>query len=261
MTATWRLVDDVDRARSAAGQMAADLALLDDVARGADPALRLYTWSTAALTLGRHQPLEDVDGDACARLGVDVVKRPTGGRALLHGADVTYAVAMARPAGRDGTVLALYERLAAALVDALARLGVDATVGHGEGPSGPACFAAAQGADLRVAGRKVCGSAQLQRDGAVLQHGSLRCAPMPVSETDLLRFDDETARTAARERLAASTVTLAELGAPHDARPVADALACGFARTLDVEWRSTDHDPETRDYAARSVPSSGSPSP
>jgi lipoate-protein ligase A len=241
--------------------MDADVAMLDAVAAGGSPRLRVYRWWPPALSLGRFQADAEVDRDACAARGVEVVRRPTGGRALLHGADVTYAVAMTRPAGRAGTVAALYERLAAALVAALARLGVAATVGHGEGPSGPACFAAARGADLRAGGRKVCGSAQLQREGCVLQHGSLRCSPLPVSEADLLRFYDDTARAAARERLAASTVTLAELGAPHDARRVADVLAWGFARTLDVEWRSTAHAAGDPDYAARLARSAGSPFP
>ncbi len=246
MTRTWRLVDDVGRDLTAAEQMAADVVLLDDVARGAEPALRLYTWRQPTLTLGRFQPRDDVDENACAHLGVDVVARPTGGRALLHGADVTYAVAMPRPEGRAGTVAELYERLAAVLVAALADLGVDAAVAHGEGRAGAACFAAAQGADLRVRGRKLCGSAQLQRDGCVLQHGSLRCEPLPVTEADVLRFEDDPARAAMRERLAASTVTLADLGAPHDVATVASALTSAFARTLDVTWRSSvavDHTP------------------
>ena len=66
-------------------------------------------WSPPALSLGRFQPDDDVDRDACARLGVDVVRRPTGGKALLHGGDLTYAVALPRPPGRAGTVRAVYE--------------------------------------------------------------------------------------------------------------------------------------------------------
>ena len=91
--------------------MAADLALLDAVAAGGPPALRVYQWSPPALSLGRFQPEDDVDHDACRRAGVEVVRRPTGGRALLHGGDLTYAVAVRPPrdvaaVGRGGLPLA-----------------------------------------------------------------------------------------------------------------------------------------------------------
>ncbi|MGH9015016.1 MAG: lipoate--protein ligase family protein, partial [Acidimicrobiia bacterium] len=105
--------------------MAADLALLDGVVAGAPPALRLYRWSPPALSLGRFQPDGDLDAAACSRWGVQVVRRPTGGRALLHGGDLTYAVAMPRPTGPAGSVDALYRRVAGALIAGLARLGVD----------------------------------------------------------------------------------------------------------------------------------------
>jgi lipoate-protein ligase A len=82
--------------------MDADVALLDEVAAGAPPALRLYTWTRPALSIGRFQSDADVDCEACDAHGVEVVRRPTGGRALLHGADLTYAVAMPRPAGAAG---------------------------------------------------------------------------------------------------------------------------------------------------------------
>ena len=116
--------------------MAADEALLDEVAAGAPPALRLYRWSPAALSLGHFQPDDDVDADACARLGVEVVRRPTGGRGLLHGGDLTYAVAMPRPVGPEGGVDQVYRHLAAGLIAGLARLGVDGRGGPSRRPRG-----------------------------------------------------------------------------------------------------------------------------
>ena len=108
--------------------MESDTALLAQVADGARPGLRLYRWGTPALSLGRFQSDDEVDHDACRRLGVEVVRRPTGGKALLHGADLTYAVAIPRPEGADGSVDAVYCRLAGALIAGLARLGVDAAI-------------------------------------------------------------------------------------------------------------------------------------
>jgi lipoate-protein ligase A len=228
----WRLVDDLDARLDAAGQMAADLAALDAVSRGGPPTLRLYRWRPPALTLGRFQPAADVDSAACARLGVEVVRRPTGGRALLHGADLTYAVALAEPAGTVG-VDALYRWIAGALIAGLSRLGVTAAVARHDGPAGAVCMATQQGADLRVRDRKVCGSAQVRRRGGILQHGSVLLDRLPFDETDLVVGGGD------RAALRAATVTLTELGAPSEPRTVARALADGFREVLDVDFTST----------------------
>jgi lipoate-protein ligase A len=217
--------------------MAADEALLDAVAAGGPPTLRLYRWDPPALSLGRFQPDDDVDADACARLGVEVVRRPTGGQGLLHGADLTYAVAMPRPAGAAGSVDAVYTWLAGALIGGLARIGVEAAIARHDGPAGPVCFAGQQGADLRVGERKLCGSAQVRRDGAVLQHGSILLTRLPFDETDVLR-PRPGAPAVTRRELVEATVTLEDLGAPTDARVVAGALVEGFVATLDLTFTS-----------------------
>jgi lipoate-protein ligase A len=220
--------------------MATDEAMLEAVAAGAPPVLRLYRWATPTISLGRFQPDDDVNRDACDRLRVDVVRRPTGGQGLLHGADLTYAVAMPRPAGAAGAVDAVYTLLAGALIAGLARLDVDAAVARHDGPAGPVCFAGQQGADLRVGDRKLCGSAQVRRRSAVLQHGSILLTRLAFDETDLLR-PRPGAPAVTREQLHAATVTLAELGAPVDHRVVADALIAGFTATLDVRFDLTIH--------------------
>lgn len=231
--AVWRLVDDLDTPLRARGQMAADLRLLDDVGSGGLPALRLYQWNPPALSLGRFQAEADVDVEACERYGVEVVRRPTGGRALLHGGDLTYAVAMPLPDNAP-SVDARYRMLAAGLIDGLARIGVGAEISSHEGPVGPVCFTAQRGADLRVGGRKLCGSAQVQRGRALLQHGSILLQRLPFDETDLVHHESPDARAEARARLDSATVTLAELGAPTDPRVVADALIEGFERAVGV---------------------------
>lgn len=222
----WRLLDEVGLRRDASEQMHADVDLLRAVVDGAPATLRLYTWTTPALTLGRFQPREDVDDGACARFGVDVVRRPTGGQALLHGGDLTYAVAMPQRSGREASVERTYAWLAAGIIAGLARLGVEASVASRRGSSGPVCFAGQEGADLRVGDRKVCGSAQLQRDGAVLQHGSILLRRLPFDETDVLLGMHD------RERLRRVTTTLEELAAPTDPALVAQAVIEGFEEVL-----------------------------
>ena len=223
--------------------MELDTALLSQVADGARPGLRLYRWDTPTLSLGRFQSDDEVDHDACRRLGVAVVRRPTGGKALLHGADLTYAVAIPRPGGADGSVDAVYCRLAGALVAGLARLGVDAAIARHEASDsnrariahGPVCFTSMQGADLRVGDRKLCGSAQVRRGGAVLQHGSILLDRLPFDETGLLA-PRAGASVVGSGDLRRMTVTMRELGASRDPRVVAGALVEGFRETLDVEF-------------------------
>jgi lipoate-protein ligase A len=216
--------------------MAADLALLDSVAAGAPPVLRLYTWAPPALSLGRFQAADDVDHAACARLGVEVVRRPTGGRALLHGGDLTYAVAVMRPPGPPGSVDAVYSWLSRGIVAGLARIGVEATTARRDGPAGPACFAGQQGADLRVGERKLCGSAQVRRGAVVLQHGSIRCRPLPFDETDLLCFGSRAARREAARALADASVDLHGLGVVSEPHAVAAAVIEGFGEALDLDF-------------------------
>jgi lipoate-protein ligase A len=218
--------------------MAADLACLDEVAAGESPVLRLYSWTPPALSLGRFQPETDVDLAACRRHGVEVVRRPTGGRALLHGGDLTYAVAMRRPSGAAGHVNALYGTIAGALIAGLAGLGVAAEIGADPGPSGSVCFAAAQGADLRVGDRKVCGSAQVQRGHVVLQHGSVLLHRLPFDELDLLTVEGPRDLEAERARLLDRSVTLAELGVASDPTVVAGSIVGGFETALDVTFGS-----------------------
>jgi lipoate-protein ligase A len=232
-TSSWLLVDDLDRSFDAVGQMASDLALLDATTADGVPRLRLYRWRPPALSLGRFQPDGDVDGDACAAFGVEVVRRPTGGRALLHGGDLTYAVALPARGGVDAT----YAYLAGALCAGLGQLGVAAEVARHDGPAGPVCMATQQGADLRVGARKVCGSAQVQHGAGVLQHGSILLERLPFDETDLVVGDHD------RDVLRSATVTLAELGAETDVRSVAEAIVAGFRSALDVDFTLTTNHP------------------
>jgi lipoate-protein ligase A len=220
-----------------------DTALLAEVADGARPALRLYRWDTPALSLGRFQSDDEVDRDACRRLGVSVVRRPTGGRALLHGGDLTYAVAIPRPEGAAGSVHAVYCSLAGGLIAGLTRLGVDAQIARHDraarrrarSAGGPVCFTSMQGADLRVGERKLCGSAQVRRGGAVLQHGSILLDRLAFDETSVLaNRPDQTAPDS--DDLRRVTVTMREVGANHDPQVVAAAVIEGFRSTLDVEF-------------------------
>jgi lipoate-protein ligase A len=168
---TWRLLDT--GAGSGAWNMAVDEAMLEGHRLGlAPPTLRLYRWERPTLSLGYAQKVDGLDLEAIAAAGIDVVRRPTGGRAVLHAGDFTYAIVTS---GLPEGVRASYEALAEGLAKAIGRLGLACELAPGELGAGRSadCFKAATQADLLAAGRKLIGSAQTRRAGAVLQHGSL----------------------------------------------------------------------------------------
>lgn len=159
-----------------AQNMAIDHALLDHAARTGDAVFRIYGWSRPTLSLGLHEKAR-LDPDAAAARGIDIVRRPTGGRALLHHREVTYSVTA--PA-HDVSLRESYDAINGILLDALQRLGVPARLAERRGrpltPDGAACFAEPNVGELVVDGRKLVGSAQRRDEHAFLQHGSILLA-------------------------------------------------------------------------------------
>lgn len=157
--------------------MALDEALMESVRAGAPPVLRFYRWSPACLSLGRNQPAAGhYDAAAIAERGIDVVRRLTGGRAVLHDRELTYSVVM--PDRALGSARAAYTLINAALVAGLGRLGLAVALQppsteHAPAPSLAPCFRDPAEGEIVLAGRKLVGSAQVRMDGVILQHGSL----------------------------------------------------------------------------------------
>ena len=156
--------------------MALDEALMRRARRTGETVLRVYGWSTPTLSLGRNQKARGhYDEAGLARAGIAVVRRPTGGRALLHDHEVTYSVTA--PASAPQGVSESYERINLLLVHALRSLGVPVAparpVQRASAPSLTPCFAEPAFGELVVGGRKLVGSAQWRDGGALLQHGSI----------------------------------------------------------------------------------------
>ena len=200
----WRLI--VDRPADGAWNMAVDEAILEAYDRAAPwpaPTLRLYGWTPPALSIGKSQRSEgSYDERVLAADGIDLVRRPTGGDAVLHEFERTFAVV-----GRlgtppfDGGVLATYRTIAQALACGLAELGVAAEPIEPRRGARPrpaaACFERTGAWELAVDGRKLVGSAQARRRAAVLQHGSIPIRLEPArlgaavgSAVDGARFTD-----------------------------------------------------------------------
>jgi lipoate-protein ligase A len=242
-TEAWRF--EYSGALDGAGNMARDTAMAEGLAAGTGaPALRLYTWSPWAISLGYNQREEEIDAARCRAVGIDVVRRPTGGRAILHAEELTYCVVM--PAGRR-SILDAYNEISRALVKGLGLFGVEASLQrsqpnfpeHYRSPSAIPCFTASARYEIEVDGRKLVGSAQRRVTGAtqvVLQHGSILCGPAHKRLTEFIRADEHV-REMLREELDLKTADLSgATGGPVDIGRLAQCIRQGFELQLDIRF-------------------------
>jgi len=226
--------------------MALDAAILESVGAGlAPPTLRLYGWEPPCLSLGYAQPVDDVDQATLADQGWDLVRRPTGGRAILHTDELTYAVvAPADHPDLRGGVLQSYRRLSRGLIAGLARLGLTVDPAQGEpipagGRENPICFEMPSAYEITVGGRKLLGSAQVRRREGILQHGTLPLAGDLSRICSALRYEDDAARELARTRVRQRAATLEDLlHRPVQWNQAARALQSGFEEGLGWDLRA-----------------------
>jgi lipoate-protein ligase A len=247
MTA-WRFLNS-GRSDGAAN-MAVDEAILEGVtACASSPTVRVYAWEPPTVSIGRSQKLSDeLDLVACRRRGFGVVRRPTGGRAVLHAGELTYSVVGPAAEPPLGTSIAeTYEAIAEGLLAALGRLGVDAelapvaTASRGRGEAAPPCFVSAGRFEVVVAGRKLIGSAQRRSGAAVLQHGSLLLDGTHTGLADVMKVGDSREREAVRRMLATKTTDLgAILARPVEFDEIAAAMKIGFETAWGIELVSGD---------------------
>ncbi len=227
MTRTWRLL--VTEPADGATNMAVDEALWRGRQAGTSPpTLRFFAWAPPTVSLGYGQPLDgSVDVAACRRLGVGLVRRPTGGSAIYHDGperELTYSVtATAEDVGGIGDLLGTYRWIALALRRGLRALGAAAevvAVAETEGPAPAFCFARTGRWEIEVGGRKLVGSAQRRQGPCFLQHGSVL---LGADEARLRVLFPTTA-----DPLASMTTLEAALGHRPKFDEVGAALARGF---------------------------------
>jgi lipoate-protein ligase A len=233
-TATWRLI--MTPPAAGAWNMAVDEALLESVGlEMSAPILRLYAWRPACLSLGYSQSIQDIDHVALSRNGWDLVRRPTGGKAILHTDEITYSVIAPGDEPRlVGGVLESYQRLSQALLVALLDLHIPASsaplkVTQKRTPEGPVCFEVPSKYEITVNGRKLIGSAQARRKAGVLQHGSLPLHGDLGRILKGLKFETESQRQAAEDRLQARAITLEQTA---NRRLKWDEVAAAFIRAF-----------------------------
>ncbi len=234
--------------------MAVDEAIAAAVARGDQaPTLRFYGWEPPAVSLGYHQELDEgIDRDAVRERGYGIVRRPTGGRAILHADELTYSFCILQDQIKGGhSTMKSYREISRGIIAGLELLGAQVSLGadeDGPGPnfSGqdhdasagadaakPICFAKTARCDLQAAGRKVVGSAQVRRDGGILQHGSI---PITIDLEDQVAVMPGTDGRVARKVLAGAAMSVTELlGRDVSYDELSEAVARGFAASFGKE--------------------------
>src|SRR6185312_15307752 len=213
--AVWRLIVDTD-ARIGAENMALDEAIMEAVGAGdSPPTLRFYQWAPPCLSLGKRQPLDGVDLAACRADGVDVVRRATGGWAILHTDEMTYSIALRPDDPRvSGAILDTYRTLSEGLIHGLRLLGANAemnpVIPGGAQNTSAACFEVPSAYEITLGERKLIGSAQTRPAGKVLQHGSLPLFGDIARVARYLTFTSEVQRTALTAHLRERATTLSD---------------------------------------------------
>ena len=244
----WRLIEDGPR--DGESNMAVDKAILAACEVGAvPPTLRFYSWERPTLTVGYAQDsAREIDINRCRKLGIQVVRRPTGGRALLHNHEVTYSFTAPIPHPQfPPSLLGAYKVVAGALLEGLREIGVSNAVlasgrklnkGHGSFHS-PSCLSSSNHLEIEVQGAKLVGSAQRRKKKAFLQHGSILLDCDRALLNSLFKYEADDFRFRSMDILDNKVTTLSEcLGKEVSREDVLRALKKGFSRALLGRWIS-----------------------
>lgn len=239
---TWRLI----KTPPAPGDwnMAVDEAILQAVGRDEVlPTLRLYAWDPPCISLGYAQSYQDVDEKALLANGWEIVRRATGGRAILHTDELTYSVIGPGHEPRlEGDILSSYKRISQALLHTLENLKLSVKALPKEKTSkgtvyDPVCFDVPSNYEITVDGKKLVGSAQARRKEGVLQHGTLPLFGDLTRITQALAYPDEKKRQDAADKLLVRATTAENaLGKKVSWNEAAEAMILAFTNELNIEF-------------------------
>jgi lipoyl(octanoyl) transferase len=256
---TWRLLSF--QRLSGAENMAVDEAIFRETAtRGGEPTLRLYGWIRPTVTVGYSQDLEeDVNRAFCEERGIDIVRRPTGGKAVYHSTDLTYSLASSQhrfPFSAD--ILGTYRVIGRCLIKGLGKAGISAElVEEGRAPGRcfeeAGCFAVPFRNELLVKGAKICGSAQVRGRDCFLQHGSVLIDFDPVISLQIMGKDGRDEEEAVRRLAGAVTCVSRETSVPVTAERLVPYLGSGFEELLNIRLLKGDLTGRERALAERLI--------
>lgn len=246
MKDTWRFIDTGENTGRYNMQFDENSArsLLDG---SGVPTVRLFRWKPWAISLGFNQDMSNINVERCAAEGIDVVRRPTGGRAVLHAEELTYSVAMTA----DGkNVLEIYNEISRVLVKGLRLYGVNATLSrsqpdfreHYKNPSSIPCFTASARYEIEWRGKKLVGSAQRRfrnqttGEEVMLQHGSILTGAAHCGLIDYLFLSDEKTRPDLANELREKTTDVSTI---KQSEVDMNELAVCIRRGFEEEWQLT----------------------
>lgn len=241
----WQFIDSGEE--TGERNMALDESLARTLASGGGaPTLRLFRWKPWAISLGYNQQAGEIDAERCSADGISIVRRPTGGRAILHAEELTYSVVM--PALRK-SILQVYNDISAALVRGLELYGVQVSLVKSQpdfakeyrSSSSIPCFASSARYEIEWRSRKLVGSAQRRFGGpsgdVVLQHGSILCGDAHTRLADYLAAPAAEARERIRVLLRERTADLRMItGKPAGMESLAGCIRRGFEEAWGLEF-------------------------
>jgi len=245
MTETWRFID-FDY-YSPAYNMALDEALLEWHSQGKfPPTIRFYGWNPATLSIGYFQKIhKEIDVDKVKEHGLGLVRRITGGRAVLHDQELTYNIVVSEDHPKmPKAVTEAYRVLSLGLLEGFKELGLNAYFSVPEtkeqlkalkDPRSSVCFDAPSWYELVVEGRKVAGSAQTRHKGVILQHGSILLDLDEDKLFDLFKYPNERVRERLQRNFKNKAVTINQIASrPITLEQVITAFKTGFAKGLEI---------------------------
>lgn len=212
---------------------------------------RLYRWDPNSISLGHNQHYDDIDIEKARNDGIDVVKRPTGGRAILHSEEITYAVIM--PTYKGTSPKEIYRDISNALINGLIiydaqlknYIELELSQPHFptllNQPEGVLCFASTAKSEVKFENKKIIGSAQRKFDNSILQHGSILVGTYHKKLPDYLNADSFT-KTAMKKILSSNTIELQTiLNKSVDYKKLSDCLIKGFEMSWGIKFSKVDH--------------------
>jgi lipoyl(octanoyl) transferase len=224
------------------------------------PTLRVYGWNPSAISLGYHQSSEGINADLCSAEGIDIVRRPTGGRAIYHADEVTYSIAMY---ANGRSTLEIYSAISEALATGLRTMGVEVEYARGDSSflnvrgsqTSIPCFASSARYEIQYKGKKLVGSAQrryvtAKDEEVVLQHGSILLGSAHKRLSSFLRISNETERASIADTMEQKTTDLATVLSRSIGREeVIAAIRTGFENCWNIRFMEEDEDLQAKSPA------------
>lgn len=240
----WRWIDT--GSQDGAMNMAVDQALLESAPASGQCMMRVYQWHPYCISLGYHQKSQSLDFELCRKAEIDVVRRPTGGRAVYHADELTYSVVIPENNPFYTTQLGdVYNRISQGLIKGLQQIGVPATWqkrspdlrAHYKTSLSLSCFSAAARHEVMVDDKKLVGSAQRKLPQGVLQHGSILLGDEHLKLPDFFKNVSDDERTSMKETIGGKTMSIHQV--LNRDLPLSDlrkALQSGMAEAFSVSF-------------------------